>query len=221
MKRNKIYFSIALTFLSVIIYSQEFNVPDFPSDKMGTYAPVLFINEFEKTNNYRESMAINKNRYYDVICINKNIVYSNLNFHDQYAIGPSDVRLFIFGKNNGKMELTDKDGYTYIKISNDLNYYRAYRSYVNNHFFKILNNFHNNIIIRTDDGFIYNGKRWIINLDVFNYPMDDNFMYYYEKRNGEYIGIQYTGNEIKFYNLEPDEDDFLASKNKNLLLIIK
>jgi hypothetical protein len=104
---------------------------------MGTYAPVLFINEFEKTNNYREAMAINKNRYYDVICINKNTVYSNFNFHDQYAISSSDVRLFTFGNNNGKMELTDKDGYVYIKISDDLNYYRVYGLYVNNHFFNM------------------------------------------------------------------------------------
>jgi hypothetical protein len=220
MKLNTIYFSIILTFSSAIIYSQEFNVPDFPNDKMGTCAPVLFINELERTNNYREAMALNKNRYYDIICINKNIVYSNLNFHDQYAISPNDVRLFTFSKNNGKTVLIDKNGYKYIKISDNLNYYRAYGIYVNNHFFKILNNFHNNII-KTDDGFIYNGKKWIINLDLLNYPVDDNFMYYYEGRNGEYIGIQYIGNEIKFYNLEPDEDDFLASKNKDILLIIK
>jgi hypothetical protein len=179
------------------------------------------LNEFERTNNYREAMAINKGRYYAVVCINKNIVYSNLNFHDQFAIAPNDVKLFNFNKKNGTIELTDKNGYKYVKISKDINYYRVYQIYVNNHFFNILNKFQQSTILKTDDGFIYNGKRWIINLDVLNYPKDDNFMFFYEKLNGEYIGIKYSGDNIKFYALEPDEDNFLASKNKEEILIIE
>jgi hypothetical protein len=203
-----------------MIYSQNFNVPDFSNDKIGTYMPILFINEFNRTNNYRESMIINQNRYYDVVCINKNIVYSNLNFHDQFAIKPDDVKLFTFNNNNGIMELVDKNGYKYIKISDDLGYTNAYRMYVNNHFFNILNRFHQNIVVKTDDGFLYNGKKWIINLDILNYPQEDNFMYFYEQRNGEYIGIQYIINEIRFYSLEPDDNNYLASKNKELLFIL-
>jgi hypothetical protein len=221
MKYNKIGFTIILLFLSATIYSQEFNVPDFSEDKIGTYMPIFFIDEFKKTNNYLEAMLINNDRYYDVICINKNIVYSNLKFHDQFAIMPDDVKLFTFSKNNGTTELTDKNGYKYIKISKDLDYYRTYEIYVNNHFLNLLNKFKQNVIVKTDNGFIFNKKRWIINLDVLNYPKDDNFMYFYEKRNGEYIGIQYINNEIRIYNLEPDNDTFLAQKNKNILLTIK
>ena len=218
MRIKKIFFLILLSIISVMIYSQSFNVHDFSDNKMGTYMPVLFINEFIRTNNYYEAMLINQNRYYDVLCINKNIVYSNLKFHDQYAIKPSDVNLFTFNENN---ELIDNNGYKYIKISDDLNYYRAYRLYLNNHFFVILNRINQNIILKTDDGFIFNEKRWILNLDILNYPQDDNFMYFYEQRNGEYIGIQYIGNELRFYNLEPDENRFLASKNKDLLFVLK
>jgi hypothetical protein len=203
-----------------VLYSQEFNVPDFSDNIIGTYMPVLFINEFERTSSYLEAMAINKNRYYDVICINKNIVYSNLRFHDQFAISPNDVKLFEFNENKEIIELTDKNGFKYIKISRDINYYRAYRIYVNNYFFNIINRFQQNIISKTDDGFIYNGKMWIINLDIFNYPKDDNFMYFYEKRNGEYLGIKYLGNKIEFYSLEPDEDDYLANRNKEKILVI-
>jgi hypothetical protein len=221
MKLKKIIFSVILLFLSVMIYSQNFNVPDFSNDKIGTYMPILFINEFNRTNNYREAMIINQNRYYDVVCINKNIVYSNLNFHDQFAIKPDDVKLFTFNENNGIIKLIDRNGYKYIKISDDLNYYNVYRIYINNHIFNILNKFHQNIIVKTDDGLLYNGKRWIINLDIQNYPKDDNFMYFYEQQNGEYIGIQYIRNEIRFYSLEPDDNNYLASKNKELLFILK
>jgi hypothetical protein len=221
MKYNKIGFTITLLFLSTAIYSQGFNVPDFSEDKIGTYMPILFINELIKTNNYLEAMLINNDRYYDVICIKKNIVYSNLKFHDQFAIMPNDVKLFTFSVNKDVTELTDKNGYKYIKISKDLDYYIAYELYVNNHFFNLLNKFRQNIIVKTDNGFIFNEKRWRINLDVLNYPKDDNFMYFNEKRNGEYIGIQYINNEIRVYNLEPDNDNFLAQKNKNILLTIK
>jgi hypothetical protein len=220
IKLNKTVFSAILLILPVLIYSQNFNVPDFSNDKMGTYMPILFINEFNRTNNYREAMIINQNRYYDVICVNKNIVYSNLKFHDQFAIKPDDVKLFIFNVNNGIMELTDKNGYKYIKISEDLNYYSAYRKYINNHLINILTGFRQNIIAKTDDGFIYNGKRWILNLDILNYPQDDNFMYFFEQRNGEYIGIQYIRNEIRFYSFEAADDSFLAGKNKELLFRI-
>lgn len=221
MKLKEIGFSVILLFLSIMAYSQNFNVPDFSNDKIGTYMPILFINEFNKTNNYREAMSINKNRYYDVICINKNIVYTNLSFHDQGAIIADEVKLFIFNEKNGVKELTDKNGYKYIKISDDLDYYKAYRLYINNHFFNILKKYNQDIVIKTDDGFMYNNKKWILNLDVLNYPQNDNFMYFYERRNGEYIGVQYINNEIKFYSLEPDEEIFLASKNKELLFIIK
>jgi hypothetical protein len=221
MKLKKLIFFVILLFLSAMIYSQNFNVPDFSNDKIGTYMPILFINEFNRTNNYREAMIINQNRYYDVICINKNIVYSNLNFHDQFTIKPDDVKLFTFSENNGIIELIDRNGYKYIKISDDLNYYNACRIYINNHIFNILNKFHQNIIVKTDDGLLYNGKRWIINLDIQNYPKEDSFMYFYEQRNGEYIGIQYIRNEIRFYSLEPDDNNYLASKNKELLFILK
>ena len=204
---------MVLLFLSAMVYSQVFNVPDFSNDKMGTYMPILFIDEFERTNNYLKAMQINNNRYYDVICINKNIVYSNKEFHDQFAIRPDDVNLFAFFENNGIIGLTDKNSYRYIKISDDINYYRAYRMYVNNRFFNILSRYNQNIITKTDDGFIYNKEKWIINLDVFNYPGDDNFVFFHENRNGKYIGIQYIGNKVLFYDLE-------EGKNKEILLMI-
>ena len=216
MKLNKVIFSVILLFLSIMVYPQNFIVPDFSNEKIGTYMPVLFITEFARTNNYREAMLINQNNYY-VISINKNIVYSNNKFHDQFAIKPEDVKLFSFNERNGVMELMDKNGYKYMKISDNVNYYQVYRLYINNHFFNILNKFSQNVIVKTDDGFMYNNKKWIINLDILNYPQSNNFMYFYEKRNGEYIGIQYIRNEIQFYTLEPDEEIFLASKNKELL----
>jgi hypothetical protein len=225
MKLNKVLFSALFLSLSALVYSQgytlpDFAVPDFPDDLLGTYMPILFMNEFERTNNYLEAMLINNNRYYDVICINKNIVYSNLKFHDQFAIKPNDVKSFTFNENDRVIELTDENGYKYIKISENQFYSRAYRTYINNQFFNILNEFHQNIIVKTDDGFIYNEKRWIIDLDIYFYPRDDNFMYYYEGRNGEFIGIQYINNEIIFYTPELDLEKSLASKNKDILLII-
>jgi hypothetical protein len=220
----KFYKSFHFTFfllLPIVLYSQEFNILDFSDNMIGTYMPLLFISELTRTNNYREAMIKNENRYYDVICINKNIVYSNLKFHDQFAISSNDVQLFHFDENNGTIELTDKNGYKYVKISGDINYYKAYRIYVNNYFFNILNKFQQNIIFKTDDGFIYNDKRWIINLDILNYPKDDNFMYFHEERDREYIGIKYSDNEIEFYTLEPDEDDYLANRNKEKILVIE
>jgi hypothetical protein len=220
MKLRAMFLATILVSLSTLVFPQNFYVPDFQDEMMGTYMPAVFIGEFTRTNNYYLAMSINNSRYYDVICINKNIVYSNLSFHDQFAINADDVKLFTFTRNNGLLELTDKNGYRYIKISDDTNYYRAYRNYVNNHFFTILDRISQNIVKKTEDGFIFDERRWLINLDVYNYPRDDNFMYFNERRNGEYIGIQYNGNGIIFYDLEPDEDNRLAHKNKDILLRI-
>jgi hypothetical protein len=80
-------------------------------------------------------------------------------------------------------------------------------------------------IVSTEDGFIYDGKRWLLNLDVLNYPREDNnFMYFNENRNGESIGIHYFENEIILYKLEREDEDgyrFLEYKNNSIILRIK
>jgi hypothetical protein len=219
MHKNK-YICIFLFLVPFLIFSQNnYNVPDFTEDKIGTYMPMIFIEKLTETNSYRLAMLVNE--CYDVICINKNIVYSNLKFHDQYAIVADKVKKFNIFEINGILELIDENGFKYIKISDNINYYMVYREYINNYFFRYLNRFNYSNLIKTDVGFIYNEKLWLINLDVLNYPKDDNFMYYYEKRNGEYIGIQCFEDLIILYELEPDEEDFLASKNKIEILRIQ
>ena len=219
--RKVIFVFFVFILISKELYSQNFNVPDFQVEKIGTYVPLLFINEFIKSNNYKEAMQFNKQIYYDIIAINKNIVYSNLQFHDQFTIKPEIVKTFVFNNINGIYELIDNNGYKYVKISNDINYYRAFRIYVNNHFQNILNNFVQNVIIKTDEGFIYNEKMWIINLDVKNYPKNSNFMYFNQTRNGEKIGINIFGKILEFYKLEEDIETIYSNKEVELLLIIK
>jgi len=210
-----------LLFVPFLIFSQNFNVPDFEDNKIGTYIPVPFIEELEKTNNYLQAMLINNNRYYDVICINKNIVYSNLLFHDQYAIRPDIAATFIFNDNNGKMELMDQNGFKYIKISENINYSRVFQLYVNNHFINILNRFNQSIIQYTENGFIFNGESWIININARLYPRNNcNFMFY-NSRNREYIGIHNNRNELIFYNLVQDENNYLAYKNNEVIITIR
>jgi len=217
----KFIYICLLLFIPFTIFSQSFNVPDFDNNKIGTYIPVLFIEELEKTNNYLQAMLINNDRYYDIISINKNIVYSNLLFHDQYAISPDIVTLFIFNENNGIMELIDQNGFKYIKISENINYSRVFQLYVNNIFINILNRFNQNIIQCTENGFIFNNGNWTLNINARLYPRNNCNFIFYNNTNREYIGIHYFRNELIIYKLIPDDDNFLAYKNNEIVIIIR
>jgi hypothetical protein len=89
-------------------------------DFIGVYLPVEYIDSLNKTKNHSLSMHLNdRSRYHDVLSVNKNIIYSDLKFHDLYAIKATEVNLFQFLKNGEDLIIKDNNGYVYKKIGND------------------------------------------------------------------------------------------------------
>ena len=214
-----ILFCICFLVTSSLYSQKNYYISDFPDNKIGTYMPIILINELNRSNSFRDAMLINNKRYYDVICINKNIVYSNLSFNDQYAIEANIVEKFTFYENNGIIELTDQNGFSYMKISEKINYYMAYRKYLTNYYFSKINI--NQNILLNENGFMHNEEQWIVNLSIRNYPEKINIMFFKEDRSGKSIGIQYRENELEFYELVKDDIFLWVYKIQRLLFILK
>jgi hypothetical protein len=109
---------------------------------IGVYLPDEYIDSLKKTKNHSLSMHLNdRERYHDVLSVNKNIIYSNLKWHDQGAVYATEVKLFQFTKNGEEVIIIDNNGYTYKKIGNDPNnYYNIVRTFVGNIVFENLVN---------------------------------------------------------------------------------
>jgi len=89
-------------------------------DFIGVYLPVEYITVLEETKNH--SLAMHRNdshHYHDVLIVNKNIIYSNLKWHDGYAIKADEGKIYQFIRNGNDRIIIDGNGYSYTRIGND------------------------------------------------------------------------------------------------------
>ena len=115
-------------------------VPGFPSlpeiilhpicnDFVGVYLPIDYINRLFNTGNHSYSMHLNES--YDVLAVFDNRIFSNLKWHDQWAIRPSEGNLFRFHKIMETFVIIDDKGCLYIKIGIEPSlYYRTVETFV-------------------------------------------------------------------------------------------
>ncbi|MCL2381471.1 MAG: hypothetical protein FWC64_07735 [Treponema sp.] len=102
----------------------EFDLETIENRFTGVYLPIEYINSLKHTRNHSLSMHSNNDvggiRYHDVLAVFENRIFSNLRFHDRYAIRASEGNLFQFvpdGKET--IIIIDNNGHLYEKIGND------------------------------------------------------------------------------------------------------
>ncbi|GMO61409.1 MAG: hypothetical protein Ta2A_07490 [Treponemataceae bacterium] len=112
-------------------------IPDIPADLWGVYLPYEYIVSLEVTRSHFAARGLNREQYYhDVLLVKKNIVYSDVGFHDGYAIPASEFKAYkpsrdpypfsydspFFSKSHKAVLLDDK-GTAYIQISDNTDDY--------------------------------------------------------------------------------------------------
>jgi hypothetical protein len=209
--KNNIFFIFMYFVVLLSLYSQnknEFYLESINDDFIGVYLPIEYIDSLEKTKNHSLSLHLNdKSRYHDVLSVNKNIIYSNLKWHDQYAIRATEVNLFQFTKNGKDVIIIDNNGYSYKKTGNDPNsYYSIADTFVGNIVFKNL--LDKGIGVGVDKGriiipFLYfftSQDTYNINLDDMFYEKGSNILLYNQNDRSS-IGLFIDGENYLFYKL--------------------
>ena len=167
--KKKIFSIIILIFISKTIFAQsdEYKLTNINEEYIGTYIPVdLELRLYQSKKFYKSlyaSRKYGKTKPHDVLYLQKNICYSDLGFHDGYAIKNKEFINYKFIADNDVIFCIDNNGYLYRKISNSEYGYEDYAEYVMK---IILSNYQNSSEIKINGYFLnINGKEYAITLD--------------------------------------------------------
>ena len=119
---------MALTIMVVVLtnlFTQEierdYYLEIIEDDFIGVYLPDEYIAILEKTKNHSLAMHHNDDsKYHDILIVNKNIIFSDLKFHDGYAIKANEGNLYQFNRNGNNRTITDNNGYSYTRIGDNI-----------------------------------------------------------------------------------------------------
>lgn len=167
--KKKIFSIIILIFISKTVFAQndEYKLTNINEEYIGTYIPVdLELRLYQSKMFYKSlyaSRKYGKTQPHDVLYLQKNICYSDLGFHDGYAIKNKEFINYKFIADNDVIFCIDNNGYLYRKISNSEYGYEDYAEYVMK---IILSNYQNSSEIKINGYFLnINGKKYEITLD--------------------------------------------------------
>ena len=171
---------------------------DVDSKYIGTYIPENFDKKLKQTKLLYESMADNSEKHHDVLFLGKNRCYSELKFHDRYAIKAVDFENYKFGTDKIGLYCIDERGNVYRKISDSLDKYgygyEAYESYV----LKVLFDSAKEIKLEGCK-IIFDGKEYELLLDcIFFYETKGVVAWIYDKER-ELYGLKKNGDNIEIY----------------------
>lgn len=167
--KKKIFSIIILIFISKTVFAQsdEYKLTNINEEYIGTYIPVdLELRLYQSKKFYKSlyaSRKYGKTKPHDVLYLQKNICYSDLGFHDGYAIKNKEFINYKFIADNDVIFCIDNNGYLYRKISNSEYGYEDYAEYVMK---IILSNYQNFSEIKINGYFLnINRKEYKITLD--------------------------------------------------------
>ena len=167
--KKKIFSIIILIFISKTVFAQsdEYKLTNINEEYLGTYIPVdLELRLYQSKKFYKSlyaSRKYGKTKPHDVLYLQKNICYSDLGFHDGYAIKNKEFINYKFIADNDVIFCIDNNGYLYRKISISEYGYEDYAEYVMK---IILSNYQNSSEIKINGYFLnINGKEYAITLD--------------------------------------------------------
>ena len=102
--------------------NNEFYLQNVPSAYIGTYIPVQYDNILKKTRSHYAALFSNDGNYHDVLYVQKHICYSDLRFHDGYAITAAEFNSYSFITKKSGMYIIDGNGNSYKKIGANHDY---------------------------------------------------------------------------------------------------
>ena len=185
IRMNKMALFLFLLFCFSHLYAQNYDVyyVDNIEDKfVGVYLPINFTESLKKTKNFTFSMRINFNEnerraiygdrrlYHDILIVdkNRNAIFSNLGFHDSYAIRANEVINYKFIERNQNKIVIDNNGYEYQKISNIIeNAYQLVEIYIAEIIFEDLIKKKDIILTKNNVIFTNTGMEYRIVLTLF------------------------------------------------------
>lgn len=97
--------------------TDEFYLPDVEERYIGTYIPVDLENQLKKTRLFYEALYSAHRFRHAVLYLGKNVCYSDMGFHDGYAIRADEFADFRFVTNSAGTFCIDNRGNSYRKIS--------------------------------------------------------------------------------------------------------
>lgn len=204
MKKILLIVGLILWF-SIIAFTDDL----YPSKYEGTYIPVVFKDILEASESYYQSINKTKGiKFYDVLCLRKNKIYSNLKFHDAFQLNDTKVDFTYLEDNNIYYIIDNQTFVQYIKISDSTDYYSAYQQYLCKTILsKNIPDGFTEIAIN-DIGFIYLNKVWKIDLDQYHYGDDVLLILYNDGGNGEYLALVKENHTTDLYRMKYGEDLF-------------
>jgi len=205
------YCVILFLFLSSIAYANDFNLENVLDDYIGTYVPVQYDNILISTRSHYEAMLSNKDQYHDILLLNKSICYSNLKFHDGYAIPRKEFKDFNFVINKNGEFIIDNNGNSYKKISENVGTsgYVDFSSYVLNVIFEDAQAFENITLDRNK--VIINNIEYTINLDSVFFETEGVSVWL--RGNGNLYALKLDEVSAKLFKSESEEITKLVSEN--------
>ena len=210
MKKKVLIFLFIIICIKLFANSNEYELKNVKDEFIGTYIPVDLELRLYQSKLFYESLRASRKygekQPHDVLYLQKNICYSDVGFHDGYAIQNIDFINFKFISGQGGVFCIDNNGYLYRKISNAEYGYKDYIEYVMK---IILSNFSD---IKIYDGkLIIDNKEYQVNLDGNFFDVADTAILLFN--DGHYFLVK-NGNDGELYTSKKFEDYFGNTKDK-------
>jgi hypothetical protein len=195
---------------SITTINNEYSLnidPDF----IGVYLPIEYIEAITQTKNHSLTVHSENAKYHNFLNVKINMIYSDLGWHDSYAIKKVDNDKFQYLVEGDDHTIVDNNGYHYVRMSTDTeNSYRVINEYVINIILKDLID-QRKVIIK-DNFVIIESKQFEVSLDDMFMPKDNNLILY-NREEKTYLGMKILGKKYVFYRLIPsaEKEEFVNS----------
>lgn len=216
MKRNKkLYLIVILILFSAKIFAadDEYKLTNVKKEYIGTYIPVDLELRLYQSKKFYESLYVSRNygktRPHDILYLHEDKCYSDVAFHDGYAIENEAFKNYKFLVDKNNVFCIDDNGYLYRKITNESHGAKEYVEYV----MKILFfNYQNSSEIKINGNLItINGTEYAVILDGNFFSTTDAVIWFYSDKN--YVLIK-NGNDGELFSGKDDDNYFITTKDE-------
>ena len=192
--------------------ADEFELNNVKDEYIGTYIPVDLELRLYQSKKFYESLLDSRKygatRPHDVLYLKKNKCYSDLGFHDGYAIKSKDFNDYKFITGKGGTFCIDNKGFLYRKICNAEHGSSEYAEYIMK---IILANFIDSAKIKFDGKNLFIAdKKYEVILDGMFFDTSNAAIWLFSD---EAYVLERNGINGELYTSKMDEDDFARTKN--------